>query len=58
MPGLADHLRHRQTSALLLVGTSLLGINVSFVSLRLALWAPALNFAAPLLGKWRNQSVN
>jgi hypothetical protein len=53
----ADHQRHHQTCALVLIGTSLLAIAVSFLSLRLALWALAFNFAAPLTGKWRDRSV-
>jgi len=47
------HLRHRQLSALLLSATSLLAIAMSFVNPRVALWALALNFALPLLRKWR-----
>ena len=47
-----DHLRHRQLSALLLIASSLLAIGLSFVHPRLALWALALNFAAPLIRKW------
>ena len=58
-PGLepGDHLRHRQTSALLLIGSSLLTIAVSFVSPRLALYGLALNFTAPLIRKWRSHSL-
>jgi uncharacterized membrane protein len=58
-PGLepGDHLRHRQTSALFLIGSSLLAIAVSFVSPRLALYGLALNFAAPLIRKWRSRSL-
>jgi uncharacterized membrane protein len=47
-----DHLRHRQLSAMLLIGTSLLAMALSFVNSRLALWSLALNFAAPLIRKW------
>ena len=49
---LGDHLRHRQLSAMLLIGTSLLAMALSFVNSRLALWSLALNFALPLIRKW------
>jgi uncharacterized membrane protein len=52
-----DHLRHRQLSAQLLIASSLLAIALSFVNSRVALWALALNFAAPLLRKWTNQAA-
>jgi uncharacterized membrane protein len=53
-PGLehGDHLRHRQLSAILLMVSSLLAIGLSFVNPREALWALALNFAAPLMRSW------
>jgi uncharacterized membrane protein len=51
-----DHLRHRQMSALLLIVSSLLAIALSFVNSRLALWALALNFAGPLLGRWSRRA--
>jgi uncharacterized membrane protein len=47
-----DHLSHRQFSGLLLIFSSLLAIALSFVHPRGALWALALNFAAPILRKW------
>jgi uncharacterized membrane protein len=47
-----DHLRHRQMSSMLLIASSLLAIALSFVNSRVALWALALNFAAPLIRKW------
>jgi uncharacterized membrane protein len=47
-----DHLRHRQLSAILLMVSSLLAIGWSFVDPRVALWALALNFAAPLMRRW------
>lgn len=47
-----DHLRRRQTSAILLSVSSLLAIVISFVNPGVALWALALNFAGPLLRKW------
>jgi TMEM175 potassium channel family protein len=50
-----DHLRHRQLSAVLLMGSSLLAIVLSFVHPRAALWALALNFATPLLRRWIRQ---
>jgi len=46
---LGDHLRHRQLSAIMLMGSSRPAIALSFVNPRLALWALALNFAGPLL---------
>jgi uncharacterized membrane protein len=49
---LGDHLRYRQMSGFLLILSSLLAIALSFVNSRLALWALALNFAAPLIRKW------
>src|SRR5476649_1880357 len=52
-----DHLRHRQLSAMLLIATSLLAIALSFVNPRVALWALALNFAAPLLKKWSHRTA-
>lgn len=50
-----DHIRLRQLSAVLLIACSLLAIALSFVHPRAALWAFALNFAAPLLLKWGRQ---
>jgi uncharacterized membrane protein len=47
-----DHLRQRQLSAMLLIGSSLLAIALSFLHSRAALWALALNFAGPLLRRW------
>jgi uncharacterized membrane protein len=47
-----DHLGHRQFSGLLLIASSLLAIAVSFIHPRWALWALALNLAAPMLRKW------
>jgi len=47
-----DHLRHRQMSAVVLMVSSLLAIVLSFVDSGLALWAFALNFAAPLIRRW------
>ncbi|MGP8120358.1 MAG: TMEM175 family protein [Xanthobacteraceae bacterium] len=43
-----DHLRHRRLSTLLLAGSSLLAIAVSLVNPRWALWAFAINLAAPV----------
>jgi uncharacterized membrane protein len=45
----ADHLRDRQISLGLLIATSVLAIGWSFVSPHQALWALALNFAAPMI---------
>ena len=54
-PGLErdDHLRRRTTSALFLAGASLLAIVLSFVNPRIALWGLALNFAQPVIERWR-----
>jgi uncharacterized membrane protein len=52
-----DHLRHRQLSAMLLIVSSLLAMTLSLVNSRIALWALALNFAAPLIRKWRPRSA-
>lgn len=49
---MGDHLRHRQISGLLLIASSLLAIGLSFVNSKVALWALALNFAAPLIRRW------
>jgi uncharacterized membrane protein len=49
---MGDHLRHRQISGLLLIASSLLAIGLSFIDSRVALWALALNFAAPLIRRW------
>jgi uncharacterized membrane protein len=45
----ADHLRDRQISLGLLIVSSVLAIAWSFVSPHQALWALALNFAAPMI---------
>jgi uncharacterized membrane protein len=47
-----DHLDRRQFSALLLIGSSALAIAVSFFDPRIALWALALNLAAPIIRRW------
>jgi uncharacterized membrane protein len=52
-----DHLRHRQSSALLLVASSLLAIALSLVKPDVALWALAFNFAQPAIARWRRRSV-
>jgi uncharacterized membrane protein len=52
-----DHLRHRQLSAMLLTGSSLLAIVLSFVNSRVALWALALNLAQPVIARWRPRAV-
>jgi uncharacterized membrane protein len=48
-----DRPRRRTTSALFLAVSSLLTLVLSFVSPRLALWALALNFAQPVIERWR-----
>jgi uncharacterized membrane protein len=54
-PGIetGDHLAGRQVSLMLLIGSSVLAIGWSFVSARQALWALALNLAAPAITRWR-----
>ena len=52
-----DHLRRRQMSAILLMVSSLLAIAISFVNPRVAMWALALNFAAPLLKRWSRRAA-
>jgi uncharacterized membrane protein len=52
-----DHLRQRQTSSAFLAGSSLLAIVLSFVDPRIALWGFALNFAQPVLERWRRKKV-
>jgi len=44
--GQGDHLRFRHFSAMLLIVSSLPAMALSFVHVRIALWALALNFAA------------
>jgi uncharacterized membrane protein len=51
-----DHLRDRQLSLMLLIVSSVLAIGWSFVSARQALWALALNLAAPVIMRWRRKS--
>ena len=55
---LDDHLRHRQTSAIVLMVSSLLAIAISFVDPEVALWALALNFALPLIRKWSGRAAS
>jgi uncharacterized membrane protein len=52
-----DHLRLRQMSAVLLIVSSLLAIALSFVNSEAALWAFALNFAAPLVMRWSHRAA-
>jgi uncharacterized membrane protein len=52
-----DHLDRRQFSALLLIGSSVLAIAVSFFDPRIALWALALNLAAPIIRRWTQRSA-
>jgi hypothetical protein len=54
---LDDHLRHRQTSAIVLMVSSL-AIAISFVDPEVALWALALNFALPLIRKWSGRAAS
>jgi uncharacterized membrane protein len=48
-----EYLRHRQSSTIVLIGSTLLAIGLSFISPRLALWGLAFNFAAPLIKRWK-----
>jgi uncharacterized membrane protein len=48
-----DHLRRRATSSMLLAFSSLLALVLSFVNTKIALWALALNFAQPVVERWR-----
>ena len=52
-----DHLDRRQFSALLLIGSSALAIVLSFFDPRIALWALALNLAAPVIRRWTQRST-
>jgi hypothetical protein len=55
---LGDHLRHRQMSAIPLMGSSRLAIALGLVDPRLALWVLALNSAGPpLLRRWGRGAV-
>jgi uncharacterized membrane protein len=47
----ADHLRDRQISLSVLIGSSLLAVGWSFVDARQALWALAINLAAPAISR-------
>jgi len=47
-----DHLRAKQMGAILLVGSALLTIVLSFVDLRIAMWGLALNFVQPVIARW------
>jgi uncharacterized membrane protein len=52
-----DHLRQRQLSAILLVVSSVLAIVLSFVNSNVALWALTLNFAQPVIARWRSRTA-
>lgn len=51
-----DHLRERQASLILLIGSSVLAIAWSFASPRQAMWAFVLNLAAPAVARWKRMS--
>jgi uncharacterized membrane protein len=51
-----DHLRDRELALMLLIVSSVLAIGWSFVSARQAIWALALNLAAPVIMRWRRKS--
>jgi hypothetical protein len=42
---------------MLLIASSLLAIALSFVHVRVALWALALNFAAPVVRVWSKRAA-
>ncbi len=46
------HLRARQLGGVLLAGSALLTIALSFIDLRIAMWALALNFVQPVVARW------
>jgi uncharacterized membrane protein len=48
----SDHLRARQLGGMLLAVSAVLTIALSFVDLRIAMWALALNFVQPVLARW------
>lgn len=48
-----DYLRRRTASALFLAVSSLLTLALSFVNPKIALWGLALNFAQPVIERWR-----
>jgi uncharacterized membrane protein len=52
-----EHLRRRQMSSFVLVGTSVLAIALSFVNPANALWAFVLNFAAPVIRVWSGRRI-
>ena len=52
-----DHLHHWQVPALLLIASSLPAIALSLVNSRVALWALALNFAAPVIRVWSKRAA-
>jgi len=53
-----DHLRRRAMSAAFLAASALLAIALSFVSTKIALWALALNFAQPMIERWRRRETD
>jgi uncharacterized membrane protein len=57
-PGIEDdeHLRRRRLSLMILTGSSALAIVWSLVDARQALWALALNFAAPVIARWTRKT--
>jgi uncharacterized membrane protein len=50
-----DHLRRRLMSGVSLAVSSLLAIALSFINPHVALWAFALNFAQPVIERWRHR---
>ena len=58
-PGLErdEHMRRRQLSGFVLIGSSLLAIALSFLHSAHAMWAFALNLAVPVMRVWLGRRV-
>ena len=56
-PEQGEHLRRRLKSAISLAVSSVLALLVSFINPHVALWAFALNFAQPVIERWRRGRV-
>jgi uncharacterized membrane protein len=50
-----DQLRRRLRSSALLAGSAVLALALSFLDPRIALWGLALNFAQPVIERWRRE---
>jgi uncharacterized membrane protein len=51
-----DHLWRRMASSMFLILSSLIAFVLAFVNPRIAMWAFALNFAQPVMERWRYNS--